>query len=698
MSRSNVAALGVVLVAFALRVLALGGPSLWYDEGFAVQTARLSLPALVERLVREDNHSPLHYLILHFWMPLVGDSETALRFSSVIVGVLMVALTYAIFREIFHGRPQADLAALVAGAPAAALVALSPFLVYYAREARMYSLLACFTLAAAWTLLAATRRTLRREKERKDAETQREDGPSSPVMLSACEASPRPGDASRSLSVTASGVMPRANLALPLRLRAFAFQNGLWLAHGALLALMLYTQYMGVFFIPAFALFALLSGWRVFVRWLLAAAVGALLFLPWLPFALLQMRRLFGSTPEYFPAYLDASAVIQNGLRSFLALDAAAWAGAAAVLLLVGSAALILRDWRRDPAFARREALPMLAAWLPLLLIAVASSSIAKFVARYAIPAAPMLYLSIALVLFGLLWRKAVVGRVVYAVALAALLVTLGRGGWSATAAPWVPHEDARGIADYLNDRARPEQDIIFMDARPDAFDYYYHGQAAVHPMFVGFDYAAGASQLNDILARKPERVWLILWQHEAADPTGMVIAELQRRSSQGRVTRSAYREYTLLRFDLADWSPVAAMPTPQQPIGATFGDQLTLVGADRLPADPTTLRWMLYWQAQQPLHGDIAVTLQLKDAEGKVRVSHNQGPSAPWMAAAGLPVGTPVRGLTEVALPKDLPAGQYAASVLVWDPAAERNLEAVAADGTPLGLSIPMGTVEVTR
>ena len=208
--RSDLATLGVVLVAFALRVLALGAPSLWYDEGFAVQTARLPIGELVARLVREDNHSPLHYLVIRLWMAVAGDSETALRFSSVVVGVLMVALTYAIFREIFRGRPDEANAALVAGAPAAALVALSPFLVYYAREARMYSLLACFTLAAAWTLLAATRRTLRREKERKDAETQREDGPSSPVMLSACEASPRPGDASRSLSVTAFGVTPRA--------------------------------------------------------------------------------------------------------------------------------------------------------------------------------------------------------------------------------------------------------------------------------------------------------------------------------------------------------------------------------------------------------------------------------------------------------------------------------------------------------
>ncbi len=658
----SLAALLAVFAAFVLRVLALGGPSLWYDEGFAVQTARLPLPDLVARLVREDNHSPLHYLVLHFWMPLAGDSETALRFTSVVVGVLIVALTYAIAREIFRGRAHAGIADLVAGAPAAALVALSPFLVYYAREARMYSLLACFTLAAAWTLLIATRRTIEREKERKGAEAQR-------------------GREEVSSQ--------------PLRLRASAFPYGPWVAHGALMALMLYTQYMGVFFIPAFALFALLSGRRVFARWLLAAGVGALLFLPWLPFAVLQMRRLFGSTPEYFPAYLDASAVIQNGLRSFLALDM--FAGAAAILLVAGSAALLIRDARRDATLARREALPILAAWLPLLLIAVASSSIAKFVARYAIPAAPMLYLSIALVLFGLLWRKAVAARIVYAVAVGALLVFLGRGGWSATITPWVPHEDARGIAEYLNERARPEQDIIFMDARPDAFDYYYHGQAAVHPMFIGFDFAAGAQQLNDILAHKPERIWLVLWQHEAADPTGMVIDELQRRSAQGRVTRSNYREYTLLRFDLADWSPVAPMPTPQQPIGATFGNRLTLVGADRLKDDAGTLRWLLYWQAQEPLQGDMAVTVQLKDSEGKVRVSRNQGPSAPWLAAAGLPVGVTVRGLTEVTLPKDLAPGAYEASVLVWDPAAERNLDAMAANATPLGTSVSLGEVEIT-
>ena len=183
----------------------------------------------------------------------------------------------------------------------------------------------------------------------------------------------------------------------------------------------------------------------------------------------------------------------------------------------------------------------------------------------------------------------------------------------------------------------------------------------------------------------------------QAADPTGMVIDELQRRSAQGRVTRSAYREYTLLRFDLADWSPVAPVPTPQRPVGATFGGRLTLVGVDRLKDDPGTLRWILYWQAQQPLAGDLAVTLQLTDAAGAVRVSRSQGPSAPWLAAAGLPVGVTVRSLTEVGLPKDLPPGTYTASVLVWDPAAGRNLDAVGSDGAALGTRVALGTVDIT-
>ncbi len=77
-----------IAVAFALRVYALGAPSLWNDEGTSVALAPLSLEAIANSAAH-DIHPPLYYFLLHFWLPFVGNTEYAIRFLSVIAGVLI---------------------------------------------------------------------------------------------------------------------------------------------------------------------------------------------------------------------------------------------------------------------------------------------------------------------------------------------------------------------------------------------------------------------------------------------------------------------------------------------------------------------------------------------------------------------------------------------------------------------------------
>src|SRR5919109_511127 len=84
-----------IAVAFALRVYLLGAQSLWNDEGTSVALAPLNLDAITNAAAR-DIHPPLYYYLLHFWMPLVGNTEYAIRFLSVIAGVLTVAFTFRI--------------------------------------------------------------------------------------------------------------------------------------------------------------------------------------------------------------------------------------------------------------------------------------------------------------------------------------------------------------------------------------------------------------------------------------------------------------------------------------------------------------------------------------------------------------------------------------------------------------------------
>jgi uncharacterized membrane protein len=132
-----------LLAAAALRFHDLDRTSLWYDEAVSWSQSNGSLGALLSA-VAQDNYPPLHNIVLWLTMPVTGDSETALRIPSAMLGVLAVWFTYLIGRMI-GGNPV--------GLLAAALLAISPFHIWYSTEARMYALLAATGLAFLLSLL-----------------------------------------------------------------------------------------------------------------------------------------------------------------------------------------------------------------------------------------------------------------------------------------------------------------------------------------------------------------------------------------------------------------------------------------------------------------------------------------------------------------------------------------------------------------
>ncbi|MBN1312163.1 MAG: glycosyltransferase family 39 protein [Anaerolineae bacterium] len=132
----------ILLLAFALRVYHLDHHAIWGDEAFSVAVGKLPLAQVVAG--GTDTHPPLFHTLLHYWMPLAGDSPFAVRFLSVIPGMLLVATIYALGRRLLGER---------AGLLAAGLAAISSFAVYYSQEARMYSLAAAFTALSVYTFL-----------------------------------------------------------------------------------------------------------------------------------------------------------------------------------------------------------------------------------------------------------------------------------------------------------------------------------------------------------------------------------------------------------------------------------------------------------------------------------------------------------------------------------------------------------------
>jgi 4-amino-4-deoxy-L-arabinose transferase-like glycosyltransferase len=139
----------LILVAFGRCVLGLGAKSLWWDESLSLHRARLGLPGIlsnqitltdsIHQVITVDNHPPLYFLLLRLTTRLLGESEFALRFLSLIFAVLTVPLLYITGQRLI---PHRDVASLIA----AALGAVSPMYLWYGQEARMYTMLAFLSL------------------------------------------------------------------------------------------------------------------------------------------------------------------------------------------------------------------------------------------------------------------------------------------------------------------------------------------------------------------------------------------------------------------------------------------------------------------------------------------------------------------------------------------------------------------------
>ncbi|HUT03666.1 MAG TPA: glycosyltransferase family 39 protein [bacterium] len=123
-------AVGILLLAAALRLWGLGAQSIWQDEAYSVVLAREHVGTIIQRQV-EDSSPPLYYVLLHFWIVIFGDSEFAARLPSALCGIGLVAATLLIASRLFGPK---------VGLGAGAMLAIAPLAVCYSQEARMYSL------------------------------------------------------------------------------------------------------------------------------------------------------------------------------------------------------------------------------------------------------------------------------------------------------------------------------------------------------------------------------------------------------------------------------------------------------------------------------------------------------------------------------------------------------------------------------
>ena len=578
--------LALILIGLGLRLALLGEQSLWYDEGVTWWLATMSPPALL-RWTAADIQPPLYYLLLWAARFLLGSSEWALRFPSAAFGTLIIPLLYTLARRLFPLWPARRMAALFS-APylAALLAAVSPLMVYYSQEARMYTLLVF------------------------------EAGLGSYLLLRLLEGE-----------------------------RSTEVKNGPWLAviYTLVMVAGLYTHYFALFLLAAHGLYALVVLWRrgwprpLLVRLAAAAALIVLLFAPWLPVLLSRL----GDDPSYWPGALKLHEALRRVLISFslgetmfeqtglwlaltYLLPAGLWLLETVGLLPAGPSSGRTTAARRSPYPALFLLLWLL---LPIGLILALSYQSPKFNARYTMLAWP----AFALILADGLARLAVVPRpnprpalAVFQLALFGffglfILVTSGFSLYNWFTDPRFAKDDFKALARFVQERIGPAETVLLRSGHMAPVWAYYYGWQGWTPLpdlprldvsrVIGLDITADlAPALQDQVG-----VWLVSWQEEVIDPNGVVPFWLDlagRRPGDAGDFQGVRLEHW--RLEPGQLARLQASPI-ERPAGFNFAGQVELVGMTQL--NDTELA--LFWRPLQPLPDNLAMSLDLTDGDG---------------------------------------------------------------------------------
>jgi len=135
----------ITLIGGVLRVFLISKQGLWLDESFSIWLGNQSVGNMLHWIVKIDQHPPLYYLLLHYWIALEGDTPGSVRLLSALFGTATIPVIYLIGKR---------MSGVMMGLVAAVILTLSPFNIRFAQETRMYT---CLTFNAAVAIYALVR-------------------------------------------------------------------------------------------------------------------------------------------------------------------------------------------------------------------------------------------------------------------------------------------------------------------------------------------------------------------------------------------------------------------------------------------------------------------------------------------------------------------------------------------------------------
>ena len=122
----------------------------WRDEAFTYVVSRNNIGDII-KLTAGDFNPPLYYVLIHYWMMVFGSSEFAMRMLSFTFFIATAYVAYLIMHTVWKISEKKSI--IYVG-----LFLFNPFLLTYAFEARMYSMLAFFASLSYYAFLTKKRR------------------------------------------------------------------------------------------------------------------------------------------------------------------------------------------------------------------------------------------------------------------------------------------------------------------------------------------------------------------------------------------------------------------------------------------------------------------------------------------------------------------------------------------------------------
>ena len=134
--------LAIIMLGAALRLYGLEIQSLSNDELSSwLRSSYPTLSQVIDEGVRPDLHPPGYHIMLYFVERYFGTSATALRFLSVIAGILSIPVMFLVGRRFYSDRE---------GLMAALFLAVFWAPVFYSQHARSYSMLLLLSLLSVY--------------------------------------------------------------------------------------------------------------------------------------------------------------------------------------------------------------------------------------------------------------------------------------------------------------------------------------------------------------------------------------------------------------------------------------------------------------------------------------------------------------------------------------------------------------------